>query len=49
MRPYYAYNKLLLPGLAVYSSPENIEKYWNENIDKQKEYSSANALSVSNI
>jgi len=25
--PTYGYNKLLLPGLAVYASPENIEKY----------------------
>lgn len=27
VRPYKAYNELLLPGLAVYASPENIEKY----------------------
>lgn len=29
VRPGFAYNKLLLPGLAVYASPENIEKYEN--------------------
>lgn len=27
VRPTFAYNKLLLPGLAVYATPENIEKY----------------------
>lgn len=27
VRPYTAYNKLLLPGLAVYKTPENVAKY----------------------
>lgn len=27
VRPTFAYNKLLLPGLAVYVTPENIEKF----------------------
>lgn len=47
VRPSYAYNKLLLPGLAVYASPENIEKYWSKNVDQGKQYSSAFALYVS--
>ena len=33
MMPNNAYNKFLLPGLAVYASPENIEKY-KEYIEK---------------
>lgn len=45
--PNYAYNKLLLPGLAIYSTPENIEKYWNKGSNKENEYSSAFALYVS--
>lgn len=43
MKPAQAYNKLLLPGLAVYANPENIERY-REVIEKAKrsmpEYSS---------
>lgn len=35
MRPNAAYSKLLLPGLAVYSSPENIEKF--KHLDSTKE------------
>lgn len=27
VRPEYAYNELLLPGLAVYASPENAERF----------------------
>lgn len=27
LRPNFAYEKLLLPGLAAYCTPENIEKY----------------------
>lgn len=27
VRPNYAYQNLLLPGLAKYATPENIEKY----------------------
>ncbi|XP_066994033.2 large ribosomal subunit protein bL9m [Anabrus simplex] len=30
VRPNYGYHKLLLPGLAVYASPENIAKYGSE-------------------
>ncbi|KAJ8928941.1 hypothetical protein NQ314_018421 [Rhamnusium bicolor] len=45
VRPQFAYNELLLPGLAVYASPENIEKYkdYNSTIE-EKRYSSPNAL-----
>lgn len=27
LRPHQAYRDYLLPGLAVYASPENLEKY----------------------
>lgn len=47
VKPNYAYNKLLLPGLAIYASPRNIEKYFNESSEEKKEYSSAYALYVS--
>lgn len=47
VRQNYAYDKLLIPGLAVYASPENIERYSDQNVNKEKEYSSANALYVS--
>lgn len=46
VKPNYAYNKLLLSGLAVYASPENLERYWDENV-KEKEVSSVYALLVS--
>lgn len=29
VKPHYGYNHLLLPGLAVYASPSNLEKYKN--------------------
>ncbi|KAJ8949918.1 hypothetical protein NQ318_007626 [Aromia moschata] len=47
VRPQFAYYNLLLPGLAIYASPENLEKY-KEYLGKQEEirYSSANALLV---
>lgn len=35
-----AYNKLLLPGLAVYASPENIAKYENFKTDDKVKFSS---------
>ncbi|CAH1117335.1 unnamed protein product [Phaedon cochleariae] len=45
VRPNFAYNNLLLPGLAVYASPENLEKFQNKQDDKDIiRYSSANAL-----
>ncbi|CAH1967670.1 unnamed protein product [Acanthoscelides obtectus] len=45
VRPTFAYNKLLLPGLAVYASPENVEKYSNLTNDSEKiRYSSKNAF-----
>lgn len=37
VRPYTAYNKLLLPGLAVYPTPENISKYARKESDSQEE------------
>lgn len=41
MPPLRAYNRLLLPGLGVYATPENIVKYDSENEDRAKtKYSS---------
>lgn len=42
----YAYNKLLLPGLAVYATPDNINRYQASYV-KEMQYSSAYALYVS--
>lgn len=39
VRPAFAYNKLLLPGLAVYHTEKNVEKYkpkGEESIDEEK-------------
>ena len=36
-RPNFAYNNLLLPGLAVYVTPENIEKYKSDSIESENE------------
>ena len=45
LKPNEAYNKLLLPGLAVYKTPENVAKYATE---KETEvHSSAYAQRVS--
>ncbi|XP_023011982.2 mitochondrial ribosomal protein L9 [Leptinotarsa decemlineata] len=45
VRPNFAYNNLLLPGLAVYPTPENTEKYKDfKTNDSDVTYSSANAL-----
>lgn len=44
----YAYDKLLLRGLAVYATPDNIKKY-ETNSAKEKQYSSAYALYVSQL
>ncbi|CAG9773923.1 unnamed protein product [Ceutorhynchus assimilis] len=51
VKPRYAYNHLLLPGLAVYATPENVEKYKEYAIDatKVQKYSSPNALFMMKI
>lgn len=41
--PNYAYNKLLLPGLAVYAYPANVKNFYIQT-DTDKEYSFAYAL-----
>ncbi|CAH1111349.1 unnamed protein product [Psylliodes chrysocephalus] len=44
VRPQFAYNNLLLPGLAVYASPENQEKYKDLAINTDvKKYSTPSA------
>jgi len=48
VRPTYAYENLLLPKLAVYASPENLE-YMKNNLYQPKDTekpSSINALQV---
>ncbi|XP_001603568.1 39S ribosomal protein L9, mitochondrial [Nasonia vitripennis] len=40
IKPQKAYNEFLLPGLAVYASPENIEKYLTSKVTNKKTYSS---------
>lgn len=48
VKPYKAYNELLLPGLAVYASPENVDKY--KDYDRKEDdiqYSSKTAQIVS--
>lgn len=40
LKPQKAYNEFLLPGLAVYASPENIEKYLTTKTLEKKTYSS---------
>lgn len=37
VKPTVAYNELLLPGLAVYATPENLVKYEQKESEKQKE------------
>ncbi|KAH1005373.1 39S ribosomal protein L9, mitochondrial [Dendroctonus ponderosae] len=46
VRPLFGYNNLLLPGLAVYATPENIIKYKRETDESSQKvrYSSSNAL-----
>lgn len=39
VRPSVAYNSLLLPGLAVYVTPENIKKYVSKDVEAQEEKS----------
>lgn len=47
VKPNYAYNNLLLPGLAVYATPENEEKYKSQGSNlTQVHYSSQNAKMV---
>lgn len=49
--PTFAYNKLLLPGLATYVTPANVEKYAKEaaEIPEQEKHSSQFAQRVSSI
>lgn len=42
--PFVAYNKLLLPGFAVYPTPENIEKYCNKGRDMNELYCSSSTV-----
>ncbi|XP_053678496.1 39S ribosomal protein L9, mitochondrial [Anopheles nili] len=41
LKPNIAYNKLLLPGLAVYKTPENVAKYAMEKDEKEAEVHSS--------
>lgn len=44
VKPQWAYSNLLLPGLAVYASPENVEKYEDEHAaEKTDKHSSPTA------
>jgi large subunit ribosomal protein L9 len=48
--PTFAYNKLLIPGLAAYVTPENVEKYSKlaeEDDDTEVKHSSPFAQRVS--
>lgn len=48
VRPEYAYNELLLPGLAVYATPENEKKYEEyETKETDVQYSSSDVPIVS--
>ncbi|CRK88334.1 CLUMA_CG002113, isoform A [Clunio marinus] len=48
--PSYAYNKLLLPGLAAYVTPQTVEKYVNlDDSVKEETYSSPFALRTMNM
>lgn len=51
LRSEYGYNNILLPGLGVYATPNNLEKYQsNENIQEDTEhYSSPVALKVGGL
>lgn len=46
LRPQFAYNNILLPGLGVYASPENLEKYKDHIVKEEERHSSPNALLV---
>ncbi|ETN60084.1 39S ribosomal protein L9, mitochondrial [Anopheles darlingi] len=41
LKPNVAYNQLLLPGLAVYKTPENLAKYATEKDETEKEIHSS--------
>lgn len=41
LKPTFAYNKLLLPGLAVYKTEENLEKYSIDSSNLDEEQSSS--------
>lgn len=47
VRPTFAYNNLLLPGLAVYATPENLKKYVKVKEIKEEKHSSPYAQRVS--
>lgn len=52
VRPTYAYNKLLLPGLAAYVNPLNVEKYKpkeGEIVQQEKKHSSQFAQRTVNM
>ncbi|XP_022907329.1 large ribosomal subunit protein bL9m [Onthophagus taurus] len=40
VRPQYGYNNLLLPGLAIYATPENTKKYLNTDLKDKRSFSS---------
>lgn len=46
VKPHYAYNELLLPGLAVYATPENEEKFKSVEIKDVQQYSSPYTVTV---
>lgn len=52
VKPRKGYNELLLPGLATYSTPENIEKYRpkeGEVVQEEEKHSSAHAERTVNV
>ncbi|KAJ3649274.1 hypothetical protein Zmor_021026 [Zophobas morio] len=49
VKSYQAYDQLLLPGLAVYATPENLEKYKDVEVKDMKVYSSSTALGVMQV
>ncbi|EDW81242.1 uncharacterized protein Dwil_GK11133 [Drosophila willistoni] len=50
LKPNFVYNKLLLPGLAAYKTPENIEKYAKTEAEKSTvQHSSAYAQRTVNM
>lgn len=46
VKPQFAYNNILLPGLGVYASPENLDKYKDHIVKEEEQHSSPNALLV---
>ncbi|XP_064550412.1 large ribosomal subunit protein bL9m [Drosophila montana] len=50
MKPHFVYNKLLLPGLATYKTPENMAKYAKTEAEKSSvQHSSAYAQRTVNM